>query len=84
LTEYPDLWRNLERGVAEQTPDVVRRAAHTLKSSMAHLGAGAARDLAQSLEAMGQQADMAAANDRLRELEAQMSPVLARLKRFVV
>jgi PAS domain S-box-containing protein len=82
LTEYPQLLASLRRGVAEERCDDVRRAAHTLKSTLGHLGAPTVRELALHLESMGRQKDLNGAAARLDELEGAMGRVVAALQAY--
>ncbi|WP_296703651.1 Hpt domain-containing protein [Thiocapsa sp. UBA6158] len=53
LEDSADLIDQLDRGIARGDTDSVHRAAHTLKSSSAALGALALSDRAKHLEALG-------------------------------
>jgi HPt (histidine-containing phosphotransfer) domain-containing protein len=50
LTDAPDLMATLRRSLEEQNADELRRAAHTLKSNGATLGAGQFAELCRALE----------------------------------
>ena len=60
----------------------VFRAAHTIKSTMGHLGAAAARDLAAEVEGLGQQEQLDAARPAAERLDREMERVLAGLREF--
>jgi CheY-like chemotaxis protein len=83
LTEYPELLGALWKGLAEGRAEDVRRGAHTIKSTMGHLGASAAHDIAAELETLGRQQQLDAAKPATERLCREMENVLTRLREFV-
>jgi HPt (histidine-containing phosphotransfer) domain-containing protein len=53
LGEYPLLLSEIGSAISHRDPDLLQRAAHTLKGSLGTLGADRAHQLARQLEAMG-------------------------------
>jgi two-component system, sensor histidine kinase and response regulator len=82
LTEYPDLLDTLRQGIAHKRGDEVRRAAHTLRSTLGHLGARTAHDLAATLEGQGRQQEYDAAGPAAEQLRHEMEQILGKLRAF--
>ena len=68
LAEYPELMRQLEGAVQAQDALSLQRSAHTLKGSLATLGAEAAARQALELEIMGRNGDLRGASATLSRL----------------
>ena len=60
--------------------DAIERAAHSLKSSAANLGARVVQDLAQRIELLAREKDLSSIVPLLRELVAAFEPAKARLE----
>jgi HPt (histidine-containing phosphotransfer) domain-containing protein len=69
LGECPGWLTQIRDALARQDAAQLRRAAHTLKGTLATLGARPASAVAQRLEAMGRTGEMAGAAETLAELE---------------
>ncbi|MBC7248740.1 MAG: PAS domain S-box protein [Anaerolineae bacterium] len=63
------LLAELRQAVAQGDPELMRRAAHTLKGSAATLGATRLSALCLDLECMGQQGELTGAEEKLAQLE---------------
>jgi HPt (histidine-containing phosphotransfer) domain-containing protein len=75
--ECPVQLRALRAAVEAADGPLVRRLAHTVKGSVASLGAARARDLAETLEHLGQAGTLDRAPGALAGLEAELARVLA-------
>ncbi|NEX20813.1 response regulator [Thiorhodococcus mannitoliphagus] len=82
LESAPALMDQLRRGVADQEGDTVRRAAHTLKSSSANLGAIALSRTCQILEHQGREGRLGESRAMLIQAEDQLAAVAAALERL--
>ncbi len=73
LDEGPELVKSMQRAVAANDADALRRAAHTLKGSAADFGAVALAGLCREIEAHGRAGEVAAAaakvDDAMREYQ---------------
>ena len=77
--ECPGWLTQIREGVAKGDAKVVQRAAHTLKGSVSTFGPSEARDLAQQLETLGKDQNLAGANEIALQLERsihELRPVL--------
>ncbi|MBI5563979.1 MAG: response regulator [Chloroflexi bacterium] len=70
--DLPRHWRELETGLAQQTPVAVKRAAHGLKGALDSFGGRPARDVALRLEAIGRSGDLTAAPAVAAELQEEV------------
>lgn len=68
LEETPSLIHDLHQALAEGNAQVFQRAAHSIKSSSASLGALSYAALAKELEMAGKAGDLSQVSDRLNEL----------------
>ncbi len=68
-TDAVRLLAELRQAVAQGNPELMRRAAHTLKGSAATLGATRLSALCLDLECMGQQGELTGAEEKLAQLE---------------
>jgi two-component system, sensor histidine kinase and response regulator len=84
LEASPRWLEELHAAVSRRDAAGVRRLAHTVKGSLGQLGATAARQAAQRLEAMGQADDLAGAADACAALEAEVRRVGPPLSRFTL
>jgi len=75
LVESPKLVEELRHAVCERNSDAVMRAAHSIKGELSYLGADAATQAAQQLEAMGRDHDLS----RTEEILALLRQELERL-----
>ena len=67
LDEGPELVNRLQRAVAANEADALRRAAHTLKGSAADFGAVTLTRLCREIEALGRAGEVAAASVKVEE-----------------
>ena len=79
LTTAPDLLQKLHNGAADDDAATLRLAAHTLKSGSRDMGATALVELFAQLETMGQQGELAAAADRVAQVDTLFPQVAAAL-----
>lgn len=77
LQEYPAMFARMLQAVQQGDAQGLERLAHTLKGSVANLGAEAPRRLAYSLELLGKSGDTAAAAAILFELEKELERLYA-------
>jgi len=75
LTEYPPLIEKIRSAVGSGDSDALQRAAHTLKGSLATLGAEPAAALALTLESKGRENTLDSAADDLLHLEEELGRV---------
>lgn len=75
LEETPSLLNQMSNAIATQEPEVMQRAAHTLKSSSASLGAISLSQLCQNLETMGSSQTIKGAKEIMLQLEAEYKQV---------
>lgn len=83
LDDAPQLLASLESGLSAQDAESFRRAAHSLKSNGASLGAMAFSEAAKELEMMGKAGDLAAAPPKVASLRKQFDEVAAALKDYL-
>ena len=69
LNDSPRLITEIQTAVASQNFDVLRRNAHALKSSSAHIGALSLSEIARELEVRGRTQDLQHINDLLNKIE---------------
>jgi HPt (histidine-containing phosphotransfer) domain-containing protein len=74
--ECPSLLAEIDRAVANRQPADLSRAAHTLKSMLLFFGAAKAAAAALRLESMGRDSVIAAAEDTVAELNAEIQAIL--------
>ncbi len=79
--ECPKLRAQIETALAAQDLPTLRRAAHTLKSSLAHLSAEAGRATAEKME-LARQQNLQAASELWPRLQAQLDQLNPILKEF--
>ena len=82
LDDYPKRLGEMRKAIASRDSGGLQRAAHTVKGSLASLGAAAASEAALKLENMARDADPADAEDLYAHLEAEierLKPALASL-----
>lgn len=70
--DLPRHWRELEAGLAGQSPLAVKRAAHGLKGALDSFGGRPARDVALRLEAIGRSGDLTTASTVAAELQEEL------------
>jgi two-component system, sensor histidine kinase and response regulator len=81
LQEYPSLMGQLEEAVAQGDAGRVMEAAHTMKGSLATLGAEAGTRIAQELETMGRHRMLSGSRETCRALAAQLSELQNELEK---
>jgi HPt (histidine-containing phosphotransfer) domain-containing protein len=82
LEDFPRMLEDLERALGAGDADAVRRAAHTLKGSVAVLGATALAAVAKDAEDHARAGDLDAARDDIARVQAEarrLVPVLEEL-----
>jgi CheY-like chemotaxis protein len=72
LELYPELLEESHAAVMRADCELLTRAAHTIASSAAQLGAGRVRLAARKLEKLGRQGDLASAPDALDKLNTEI------------
>ncbi len=80
--ECPKLRAQIETALAAQDLPTLRRAAHTLKSSLAHLSAEAGRATAEKMELSARQQNLQAASELWPRLQTQLDQLNPILKEF--
>jgi HPt (histidine-containing phosphotransfer) domain-containing protein len=83
LEDAPQLLASLESGLSTQDAEGFRRAAHSLKSNGASLGAMAFSEAAKELEMMGKAGDLTSAPPKVVRLRSQFDEVAAALKDYL-
>ncbi len=79
LKDSPDLIQQMRTGLATADIETVRRAAHSLKSNSASLGASRLADASRELEMLAKGGGLAGGDTRLAAIEAEydrLAPVL--------
>jgi HPt (histidine-containing phosphotransfer) domain-containing protein len=82
LEESPLLLSELDRAIGEGNARVVQRAAHTLRSALNTFGASAAAKIAETLESLGRESDIADARRHFDSLQHAVVPVRSELQSF--
>ncbi len=77
LDEVPPQLRALQDAMAQQDARGVEAKAHRLKGVMGNIGGLAARDIAQTLETMGEQGNLAGGADKVKSLTEEIERVIA-------
>jgi HPt (histidine-containing phosphotransfer) domain-containing protein len=83
LNDSPELIRQMHAGITAGDIEVVRRAAHSLKSNSASLGATQLATASRELEMLAKGGTLAGAQPKLAAVEAEytrVAPVLVELK----
>ncbi len=83
LVDSPDLINQMHLALAEGNAEVLRRAAHSLKSNSASFGATRLTGLCREVEMMAKEGRQAEAGPKLEELAAEyekVAPALVELK----
>jgi CheY-like chemotaxis protein/HPt (histidine-containing phosphotransfer) domain-containing protein len=83
LDEGPGLVQTMERVVAANDPDMLRRAAHTLKGSAADFGAVTLAGLCKEIEALGRAGDVAAAAARVEDTSREYQQAEVKLRELL-
>jgi PAS domain S-box-containing protein len=79
-TEIQSQLLDIRRSIAQRDSKLLRRAAHTMKSSVAYFGAQRLVQAALALEMLGRDDSFAGVNELLANLEQEFAPVLAALE----
>jgi len=77
LSEIPETLDRLGDAVADGNPSAVEAGAHRIKGVLSNLGGMAARDVAQTLETMGENGDLDGADDAFEQLAKEAQRVAA-------
>lgn len=80
LDGAPTRMATLRQAVTDQNPEVLERAAHSLKGEVGYLGISALSQQARELEEMGRNRDMQKASKVLVEFENGISVVLNQMR----
>jgi two-component system sensor histidine kinase/response regulator len=82
LVECPKLTGQMREAISNQDATLLRRAAHTLKSSADIFGAKRVKDLCVQLEMMGQNEELDEAEDAFKNLEIEVDTLVAAVNRL--
>jgi two-component system sensor histidine kinase/response regulator len=82
LVECPKLTGQMREAISNQDATLLRRAAHTLKSSADIFGAKRVKDLCAQLEIMGQDEKLDEAEDAFNNLEIEVDTLVAAVNRL--
>jgi HPt (histidine-containing phosphotransfer) domain-containing protein len=80
LEDEPALLEEIARAVQQHDAEALRRAAHTLKGSVANFCAPAAQDAALALETAGRDRSLGSAAELLENLQQQLVAVREELQ----
>lgn len=84
LQEYPSLLVQIEEAVARDDAGRVMEAAHTMKGSLATLGAEAGTQIALQLETMGRHRTLDGSRKTCRALAEQLSELECELQKVAL
>jgi signal transduction histidine kinase/CheY-like chemotaxis protein/HPt (histidine-containing phosphotransfer) domain-containing protein len=73
LEESPQLMIQLQQALADDDPEAVSRAAHSLKGESAYLGATSVAQIAKQLETMGRDRELSQARAVFEQLQQEMA-----------
>ncbi len=82
LDDAPSLLENLETALSAGDAETFRRAAHSLKSNGASLGAMPFSTSAKALEMIGKSGDLTGAADKVEQLQAEFKEVMKALRDY--
>jgi HPt (histidine-containing phosphotransfer) domain-containing protein len=82
LSEYPNLFDDVQRAVEQSNASSLERAAHTLKGSLSTIGAEFAAQTALSLELMGRTGQLDGASEQLGNLNMALTRLATELRRM--
>ena len=80
LETCPDYIAGIKKGIAENDAGVLEREAHSLKGAIGNFGAKEAYEVAQRLEKLGEEGEMAAAAGELSNLENALNELASEMK----
>jgi PAS domain S-box-containing protein len=83
LGEQEAMWRLLEEALRQGDARAFRRAAHSFRGSLLHLGAAEARTLAEQLELLGQAGDLERAGEKLAQFRDSLRRLTGELAIFL-
>ncbi len=83
LSDYPNLLENIRQASADNDPDALMRAAHSLKGMLKNFQADSAADLAFELEQKGKQADFDGVPEAIENLAGQVVELEQALKKII-
>jgi two-component system sensor histidine kinase/response regulator len=75
LADAPELVATLRRSLDEQGSEELRRAAHTLKSNGATLGAAEFAELCRTLEQRAKEGELDGASELVNQIEQEYRPL---------
>ncbi len=73
LDDYPKVMGELKKAIVSRDPELVERAAHTLKGSVSNFGADHVFDAALRLETLGRNEDLATVEPAFAQLETTLA-----------
>jgi two-component system, sensor histidine kinase and response regulator len=82
LAECPRMMAQLRESVAQDSPDVIRRAAHAFKGSVANFSTRGPAETAYELESIGRDARLSEAPAAFAKLERQVATLVDQLRAF--
>lgn len=82
LAEREAMWNLLEEALRQGDGRAFRRAAHSFRGSLLHLGAAEARTLAEQLELLGQAGELERAGVKLEQFREALQRLTAELEGF--
>ena len=80
LDESPKLIAQMERGLAEQKPDLVQRAAHSLRGDLGYLGVREISQTAHQLEGLARKSELRPAAQVFAALREQLAQLTAAIR----
>ena len=83
LSDYPNLLDNLRQASADNNPDALMRAAHSLKGMLKNFQVDSAADVAFELEQKGKQADFDGVPEAIENLAGQIVELEQALKKII-
>jgi CheY-like chemotaxis protein len=83
LEETPALLAKLRAGITENRPEVVERAAHSLKGELGYLGIASISQKAGELEEMGRNKALQDVVERLQSFEADVAALVEEVRKAV-
>lgn len=80
LEESPRLLEALRQAIRAGSPEVIKRAAHSLKAEVGCLGASRAAKLAREIEDMANAVDLVRLGEAMRPLEQELAALVEALQ----
>lgn len=83
VTDTEERLEMLERAIAGQDADTVRREGHTIKGASANIGADLLREVALKMENIGDTGDFTEAVETLESMKAEFERVRLHMEQFL-